>query len=521
MDAITKELNKYFSNKYDFLKLLEVVYDKRNFCCTLTFLYPETKSEIDEQSRSEIFEFLKKFLALDSKLEVKYKKSFLDDSLVQTAVMEYFKTHNKSIFTNLTKDDILVKRDASITVILSLPEMFNEYIKTNQIQQKLKDYLEHRFIAEFFVNLIVENTKIDNDLLQMRRLNVPTPVAKKIKRYEVFESAVLLGREIPTFPELIREQKSEKQSVILAGKISNINKKEFKSKRAKATKSDVMNHYYTFELNDATGTILCIYFSSISNEVKLDKLFNDMSYLFQGDIRQNQFGKFTYFIRYINTCRFDENLSKQQLQHEEHIKVELKDEYQFVYPKTYYNPEQSKLFDIEYYNDFIMDNTFVVFDVETTGLDASNCEIIEVGACKVEKGVITKIFQSLVKPKRSIPEMITKITSIDNFMVKDSPPIEQVLVDFALFAKDCVLSGYNVGFDMGFIKNAGKEIGIVFENRVEDVMIFAREKMVIGNYTLKNVANHLNVSLNNAHRALNDALATANVLLKLNISQKK
>ena len=74
---------------------------------------------------------------------------------------------------------------------------------------------------------------------------------------------------------------------------------------------------------------------------------------------------------------------------------------------------------------------------------------------------------------------------------------------------------------MGFIKNAGKEMGIVFENRVEDVMIFAREKMVIGNYTLKNVANHLNVSLNNAHRALNDALATANVLLKLNISQKK
>ena len=282
-----------------------------------------------------------------------------------------------------------------------------------------------------------------------------------------------------------------------------------------------MNHYYTFELNDTTASISCIYFSSLSNEVKLDKLLNDMSYLFQGDIRQNQFGKFTYFIRYINTCRFDENLPKQQLQNEEHIKVELKDEYQFVYPKTYYNPEQSKLFDIEYYNDFIMDNTFVVFDVETTGLDASNCEIIEIGACKVEKGVITKIFQSLVKPKRSIPEMITKITSIDNFMVKDSPPIEQVLVDFALFAKDCVLSGYNVGFDMGFIKNAGKEIGIVFENRVEDVMVFAREKMIIGNYTLKNVANHLNVSLNNAHRALNDALATANVLLKLNISQKK
>lgn len=521
METLTKELNKHFSNKYDFLKLLEVVYDKSNFCCTLTFLYPETHNEIDQQSRNEIFDFLQKFLSLDSKLEIKYKKSFLDKNLVQTAVVEYFKTNNASIFTNLKKEDILIERDASIIVVLSLPETFNEYLKTNQIQQKLKEYLEHHFIAEFFVSLKIGKNKIENDLLQMRKLNIPTPLAKKIKRYEVFEPAVLLGREIPTFPELIREQKGEKQSVILAGKISNISKKEFKSKRAKAQNSDVMNHYYTFELNDTTGTIPCIYFSSLSNEVKLDKLLDDMSYLFQGDIRQNQFGKYNYHIRYINTCRFDPNLPKQQLQQKERIKVELKDEYQFVYPKTYYNPEQSKLFDIEYYNDFIMDNTFVVFDVETTGLDATNCEIIEIGACKIENGVITKVFQSLVKPKHSIPEMITKITSIDNFMVKDSPPIEQVLVDFALFAKDCVLSGYNVGFDMGFIKNAGKEIGIVFENRVEDVMVFAREKMIIGNYTLKNVANHLNVSLNNAHRALNDALATANVLLKLNISQKK
>ena len=521
MDTITKELNKYFSNKYDFLKLLEVVYDKRDFCCTLTFLYPETKNEVDEQSRNEIFGFLQKYLILDSKLEIKYKKSFLDNSLIQTAVMEYFKTHNASIFTNLTNDNISIKKDVSMIVTLSLPELFNEYIKTNQIQQKLKEYLEHQFLAEFFVNLIIGNIKSDDNLLQKRKLGVPTPVAKRIKRYEVFEPAVLLGREISTFPELIREQKSEKQSVILAGKISNINKKEFKSKRAKAKNSDVMNHYYTFELNDTTGTISCIYFSSLSNEVKLDKLFNEMSYLFQGDVRQNRFGKFTYFIRYINVCRFDENLPKQQLQNEENIKVELKDEYQFVYPKTYYNPQQSKLFDIEYYNDFIMQNTFVVFDVETTGLDATNCEIIEIGACKVEKGVITKVFQSLVKPKHMIPDMITELTSIDNYMVKDSPPIEQVLVDFALFAKDCVLSGYNVGFDMGFIKNAGKKIGIVFENRVEDAMALAREKMIIGNYTLKNVAKHLDVSLNNAHRALNDALATANVLLKLNISQKK
>lgn len=523
MDTITKELNKFFKNKYDFLQLLDVVYDKGTFCCTLTFLYPETKTEIDAISRNEIYDFLYQYLTLDSKLEIKYKKSFLDEDLIKVAILDYFKNNNASIFTSITKDDICVSKDGSIVVTLRLPDTFNQYIKTHQIQQKLKDYLEQRFIAEFFVNLEIGNKKIENDILNIRKMCLPTPVGKKINRYEVFESAVLLGREISNFPELIKEQRAERQSVILAGKISNINKKEYKSKRAKEKKSDEMNHYYTFELNDTTASISCIYFSSHTNEVKLDQLLNDMSYLFQGDLRQNQYGKLTYFIKFINTCRFDGELARAQLskQKEDTVKVELKDEYQYVYPKTYYNPEQSKLFDIEYYNDFIMENTFVVFDVETTGLDSSNCEIIEIGACKVEDGVITKIFQSLVKPKHSIPEMITKITSIDNEMVKDSPPIEQVLVDFAYFCKGCVLSGYNVGFDMGFIKKAGSTIGISFENRVEDVMVFAREKMIIGNYTLKNVANHLNVSLNNAHRALNDALATANVLLKLNISQKK
>lgn len=522
MEQITKELNKNFSNKYDFLKLLEVVYDKGAFCCTLTFLYPESIKEVDQQSRAEIFDFLQKFLCLDCKLEVKYKKSFLDEMLVKNEVLEYFKLYNASIFTSINADDIKVDKDVSIVVTLSLPDIFNQYIKTHNIQQKLKEYLEQKFIAEFFVNMIVGEAKIEDDFLQMRKMSIPMPVEKKVKRYEVFEPIVLLGREITPFPEIIREQKGEKQAVILAGKILNITKKEYKSKRAKAKKSDVMNHYYKFDLNDTTGTISCIYFSSLTNEVKLDQLLEGMSYLIQGDIRQNEYGKKSLYVKYINVCKFDGNLAQKEIQKEsEKPKIQLKDEYQFIYPKTYYNPEQSKLFDIEYYNDFIMKNKFVVFDVETTGLDASNCEIIEIGACKVEDGVITQVFQSLVKPKNSIPELITKITSIDDDMVKQSPPIAHVLVDFALFCKDCVLSGYNVGFDMGFIKKAGEQVGITFDNRVEDVMVFAREKMIIGNYTLKNVAKHLEVSLNNAHRALNDALATANVLLKLNISQKK
>lgn len=101
-------------------------------------------------------------------------------------------------------------------------------------------------------------------------------------------------------------------------------------------------------------------------------------------------------------------------------------------------------------------------------------------------------------------------------MVADAPNIKKVVADFILFSKNCVLSGYNVGFDMRFLQNAGKEIDYHFENQVEDAMVYARNKLFLGNYTLKNVAKHLNVSLKEAHRALNDAIATAKVLLALN-----
>ena len=197
------------------------------------------------------------------------------------------------------------------------------------------------------------------------------------------------------------------------------------------------------------------------------------------------------------------------------------DGYKNVFPQPYFTLTQDNLFDKVCYNELIMNNDIVVFDVETTGLDAESCEIIEIGACKIQKGIITQTFQTLVKPKRPIPDLITRITGIDNEMVKNSLNIGQVISDFIYFSKDCILSGYNVGFDMKFINNAGKEVNYNFTNIVEDTMAHAREKLLLKNFTLKSVAKNLEVSLNNAHRALNDAIATANVLLKLNIIEKK
>lgn len=514
MIDLTKEINKNFNNKYDFLRLLEVNYDKSQFCCTIIFLFPQTVTEITDDMREEIYSFLNNYLNLNAKLIIKYKKSFLDEKIIKDSVFNFFAKNNLSLFNNITKDNILVKKDIYINVTLSMPNELIEYIQANKIHNTLKLYLEKEFISEFYINLQVNSQILDDSILQQRKDNLEFPVLQKIKRYEVFHPENLLGRSISPFPELIKEQKGEKSQVILSGKISNIAKKEYKSKRNK--NKDELNYFYTFSLSDTTGNISCIHFSTKSNEAKLDMLSEELPYLFQGDLRNNSFGKLTYYIRYINACEFSVNEVK-KAQEEKKEQVVLTDTYTYVFPQKYEVTSQSNMFSTENYTDLIMHNDIVVFDVETTGLDADNCEIIEIGACKIVKGVITETFQSLIKPKSTITETITEITGIDNEMVKDAYNVNQVLADFICFCKGCVLSGYNVGFDMKFIQNAAKNLKYTFDNRVEDTMAIAREKVFLKKYTLSNVAKNLDVSLKNAHRALNDAIATAKVLLKLNI----
>ncbi|MDD2227314.1 MAG: 3'-5' exonuclease, partial [Clostridia bacterium] len=108
-----------------------------------------------------------------------------------------------------------------------------------------------------------------------------------------------------------------------------------------------------------------------------------------------------------------------------------------------------------------------------------------------------------------------EINGITNEMTENSPPAEEVIKDFYVFCKGAVLAGYNVGFDMKFIEKTANKVGLKFENDVQDVMLLAQQNIHIKNYKLKSVVKSLGISLIDAHRAYNDAFATAEVLLKL------
>lgn len=159
--------------------------------------------------------------------------------------------------------------------------------------------------------------------------------------------------------------------------------------------------------------------------------------------------------------------------------------------------------------------TYVVFDLETTGFSPIKDKIIEIGAVKVEQGKITEKFSTFVNPKVPIPFQITQLTSITDEMVLDAPDIETALPEFLAFIGDAVLVAHNASFDVGFIEQNLRYQDIVPDFTSVDTVAMARILLpTLSKFKLNVVANALHISLENHHRAVDDAGATAEIFVK-------
>ncbi len=163
-----------------------------------------------------------------------------------------------------------------------------------------------------------------------------------------------------------------------------------------------------------------------------------------------------------------------------------------------------------------LNSAFVVFDIETTGLDKNKNNITEIGAVKVVNGEITDRWSTFVNPDQPIPEEIVNLTGINDDMVKDAPKIGDLLPKFFEFCKDCTLVAHNAEFDTGFIKKAAKDNNLKFDFPYIDTLMLARCMYPdLHNFKLDTLTKHLGVILENHHRAVDDAKATADVFLKM------
>ncbi len=161
-------------------------------------------------------------------------------------------------------------------------------------------------------------------------------------------------------------------------------------------------------------------------------------------------------------------------------------------------------------------DTYCVFDLETTGFDADLDGITEVAVCKVKDGQIIDEFTTFVNPEKPIPFNVQELTHITDEMVKDAPKMSDMIPQFLEFVKGSVLVAHNAHFDISFIANKAKKLGLEFKPYVIDTYEMSLELYNgVENHKLGTLVEYLGIKLDGAHRAINDTRATAKMFIRM------
>ncbi len=524
-----QEFTREFGNKYNQLHFKSAVVKKNEGSLVVTFLYSSAEKELADEEKTEITNWLKSQLKLEKiALKVKFLRVFVEERLIQKAIKDFFDRKHKLISTYLKDDSFSVKCtpfDVQVQVELSprLQELFNEH----KVQDELGKFLKESFLVDFAIiphvnNDLVDEVDIDNVEMKTTYKLTPKHKVEIIKnvagtgfsRNSIKEQRQIEGMEDTEtheymLVEYISNIRAAKENATIAGYLRKIERKDYVIKKGKRVGQE--KAYYPFVVQDFRGKMDCVYFCPKVYVPEMEKLEETMFVLVHGDVRPNQSGRLQLIADKIALAE----PVKEKVQERKPVEPDGN----VVEIEKLSAVEQDSMFGRQNkYNKKIMGRTIVVFDCETTGLNREDDEIIEIGAVKIDDGNIIEKFSTFVKPSKPIPYAVTKLTGITQDMVKNAPPIEAVIKDFYKFSEGCVLSGHNViDFDIHFIKRAGALVGLDFDNELIDTMNEARvARLKISKFNLATVTRVLGISLEGAHRAWNDAFATAQVLLRLN-----
>ena len=522
-----EEIEKFFDyihektcHKFEFIRLKQVFFDIKKNTLSLTLLYP-SNINLDESEKDEIREAIKSYVNLDLKYEIEILKSFVEEDLVRKQVKSYLDKNHKMLATLLSSSDIKIDcENEKITFFLE--DHFYDYFYTSNLSKGLFSHLSRNFCANFEITAENKGKSVAKEELLKKRVDdlMEESGLKSIRqanenKFVVENNQAIVGKEITHNPRKIKSIDRCYDDCILAGEMSFLTEKTYTSKRLKknkdGTEEPIVKPYFRFQVKDSTGSINCVIFPSKENYHKMHLLKNGDTIVLQGKISKFN-DAYEIMAKNISLCSIPSTQSAQPL-------VTPSDvfSYRYVFPKPFESQRQANLFEESSYSHEVKNQSYVVYDFETTGVDPNKDEIIEIGALKIENGKFTETFSTLIKPSQLIPKEASKKNRITDDMVKDAFSISQVLPDFYIFCKGYQMVGYNnISFDYIFLDNAAKKLGLKFNNTQLDAFLLAKQKLKgLFNYTLSSVSKFLDVNLIGAHRALNDVIATAEVFLKL------
>lgn len=422
-----------------------------------------------------------------------------------------------------------------------------EKINRENLQKAAEFYQEEVETAEKREEKHAENTTVE---IEVREGKFATP--------QIIQSSIrpLYGRSIREKMIPISSISGDSGRIVVWGDVFDIEKK--------VTKSGDKN-IFTIDITDYTGSTTAKVFNSIKESAVIDNIKKGDTIVVQGDVEYDKYaGELVVNARSIGTAqkvKVVDNAEKKRVELHMHTNMSQMDAvtsagdlvnraYQWghkavaitdhgvaqAFPDAMkaadkINKDEEKIkiiYGVEAYfmDDLVesvkgdadtgFDGTFICFDIETTGLSAARDKITEIGAVKVENGVITDTFSTFANPKMPIPQKITQLTGITDDMVKDAPSQSEAVGAFLEFAGDNVLVAHNAPFDTSFIAKACEDMGREYNYTSIDTVAISRAILTdIKNCKLDTVAKFLRLGDFNHHRATDDAEMLARIFINL------
>jgi len=456
-------------------------------------------STVDEVLQGKILKEAEKITSpAFSLVEVGVKKIVSNDELINVEIYRYLSQNYPSISIFLKPNDVVsaVVGDV-VKYVLRLTKDGVDYVMKNGVINKINDFMSKRFCSDFAGS--TEEKEAD-ETISLLSEEVYESELQRIEHRTIKVIDPLVIDDIYMGDVALYIEDAVSGSVTVCGIITDIAERQTKTGKP----------FFIIHLDDTTGKTSGVYFTKKNTYQKIKELAVGDAIIVRGTIGDYN-GRRSFTFDKINRCTFPKDFVKK-----DKFKKPVPREYKLIFPSPATTIKVNSVFDVQgALPAELTEKTYVVFDLETTGLDLMSNGITEIGAVKLVEGKVVEQFTTLVKPDYPITEENIAITGITPEMVKDAPKIGAVIPDFMKFIDGAVLVAHNAEFDLKFIKRfaGGEEYEI--KNKVLDTVEIARTCLPqLRRHDLHTIAEHFGIVFHH-HRALSDAYATAEAFIEL------
>ncbi len=455
---------------------------------------------VDENLQKTILAEAEKITApIFSTVEVSVKKIVSNDELINTEIYRFLSQNYISISIFLKTTDILSSVVGNVVkYTLRLTKDGAEYVNRNSVLTKLNSHLSKMFCSDFTGTIDIKEEQESISLLDD---NVYREEIEKIEHRTIKVQDVVVIDDVNIGDVALYIEDAHQGNVTVCGVVTEIQERK--------TKND--KPFLIINIDDTTGKTSGVYFSKKSTYHKIKDITVGEAIIARGNIGEYN-GRRSFTFEKINRCTFPKDFVKK-----DKYKKSAPKEYRLIFPSPARDSVKVKsVFDKEEVLPLeVVNDTIVVFDFETTGVDYMNHGITEIGAVKLIEGKVVEQFTTLIKPDYHISEENAKITGITEDMVKDSPKIDAVMPDFIKFIDGATLVAHNADFDMKFLKRFAGASGYEVKNKVIDSLELARNVLPhLKHHDLHTIADNFSIVFHH-HRALSDAYATAEAFIEM------